>query len=100
MEDGDETFFADLFTSGGKGNVGYEIECMSIDLSDSCTVSEAAALVENTVSEGLHIEFSERFTELAELKLANCEIAGKEEGIVEGLGFIKGDGEEDLTASE
>lgn len=99
MEDGSETFFADLLTSeksGGK--VGYEVECMSLGISDTCTVTEGAAKVENT-AEGVNSEFSDSFTELAGLKLANCELAGTEEGLVEGLG-IAGVSGVTLTASE
>lgn len=99
MEDGTETFFADLLvneTSGGK--VGYEVECMSLKIADVCSVAEAAAKVENT-SEGVNSEFSDPFTELAGLKLANCEVAGTEAGVVEGLGHITVSGVT-LTASE
>ncbi len=99
MEDGTETFFADLLTSEKTGGtVAYEVECMSLGLSDLCSVTEAAALVEN-IAEGLNVEFSEAFTTLAGLKLANCTTAGVEEGVVEGLGLITGDGAA-LTASE
>jgi len=98
MEDGTETFFADLLTNAGK-NVGYEVECMTQGISDSCLVTEAAALVENEGSTP-NVEFSDPFTELAGLKLASCELAGNEAGIVSGLGNLKGDGTGTLTASE
>lgn len=99
MEDGTETFFADLFSSEKAGGmVAFEFECMSLGLSDLCSMTEAAALVENT-AEGLNSEFSEAFTTLAGLKLASCTIAGNEVLVMEGLGLITGDGSA-LTASE
>jgi len=97
MEDSGESFFADLLTKPG-GKVGYYVICMGSSASDSCTTTEAAAKVTNT-GEGLDSEFSEAFTELAELKLANCEVAGVEQGIVEGLGFALIIGGGALTAS-
>src|SRR6202034_2246398 len=40
MEDGTETFFSDLITSEKTGGqVGYEFECMSLGISDTCTVT-------------------------------------------------------------
>jgi len=99
MEEGSEVFFADLLTSEKAGGVvAYEVECMSLGLSDLCEVTEAAASVENT-AEGLNTAFSEAFTTLAGLKLANCTLGGPEAGVVEGLGFLTGDGNA-LTASE
>jgi len=100
MEDGSETFFADLLTpEKAGGEVAYEVECMSLGLSDLCAVEEAAALVENA-AEGLNIEFTDAFTELAGLKLANCTTAGAEKGVVTGLGIMTSDGTGTLTASE
>lgn len=99
MEDGTETFFADLIineTSGDK--VGYEVECMSLGLSDTCSVTEAAYKVEN-ITEGVNLEFSDAFTTLVGLKLANCEISGTEAGVVEGLDLVSASGVT-LTASE
>ena len=99
MEDGTETFFADLLVNEKSGgSVGYEVECMSLGIADTCKVTEAVAKVENTV-EGVNTEFSDPFTELAGLKLANCEIAGTEAGKLEGLGFLDVIGVT-LTASE
>src|ERR1700728_3783408 len=99
MEDGTETFFAYLLVNEKRGgSVGYEVECMSLGIADTCKVTEAVAKVENTV-EGVNTEFSDPFTELAGLKLANCEIAGTEAGKVEGLGFLDVIGVT-LTASE
>jgi len=99
MEDGTETFFADLLvneTSGDK--VSYEVECMSLGLADTCSVTEAASKVEN-ITEGVNSEFTDAFTTLAGLKLANCTIAGTEAGVVEGLGLAVVSGVT-LTASE
>ncbi len=87
MIDGTETFFIDLQSKTG-GTVGYHIVCMgSSGLEDLCTFTEAGSKATNT-AEGLDLEFSEAFTELAGLKLANCEKAGTEAGIMGGLGFI------------
>jgi hypothetical protein len=99
MEDGIQTFFDDLTVSQTTGEeVAYEIECMSLGLADTCSVSEVASKVEN-VTEGVNIEFSDAFTELAGLKLFSCEIAGTEAGVVEGLGLISVTGVT-LTLSE
>ncbi|HXP99471.1 MAG TPA: hypothetical protein VN845_05320 [Solirubrobacteraceae bacterium] len=100
LEEGDEVFFADLLVNEkAGGSVGYEVECMSLGISDTCKVTEAAALVENEGGGIVNIEFSDAFTELAGLKLANCEVAGTEVGIVEGLGLAKVAGVT-LTVSE
>ncbi|HXP99734.1 MAG TPA: hypothetical protein VN845_06685, partial [Solirubrobacteraceae bacterium] len=49
MEDGTETFFADLLVNEKSGgSVGYEVECMSLGIADTCKVTEAVAKVENT----------------------------------------------------
>ena len=100
MEDGTETFFADLLVSEKTGGtVAYEVECMSLGIADTCAVSEAASKVEN-ITEGVNTEFADAFTTLAGLKLANCEIAGTEAGVVEGLGILKSSEATALTASE
>jgi hypothetical protein len=99
MEDGTETFFVDLIVSeksGGK--VAFEYECMSLGLADTCSVTEAAAKIENT-SEGVNSEFNDPFTELVGFKLANCEVAGAESEVVTGLSIISSSGVT-LTASE
>ncbi len=99
IEDGTETFFAYLVVnekSGGR--VSFEVECMSLGITDACAVAEAAAKVENT-TEGVNTAFSDAFTELVGLKLGNCEFAGNEAGLVEGLGFVGVSGVT-LTASE
>ena len=99
MEDGTETFFADLLVSEKTGGtVAYEIECMSLGIADACSVTEAASKVEN-ITEGINSEFTDAFTTLVGLKLANCEIAGTEAGVVEGLSLITSSGVT-LTASE
>ena len=99
MEDGTETFFADLRTSEKtSGTVAFEYECMSLGIADACSVTEAASKVEN-ITEGINSEFTDAFTTLVGLKLANCEIAGTEEGVVEGLSLITSSGVT-LTASE
>jgi hypothetical protein len=85
MEDpSNEDFFVDLWTSTGAGEPGYHLICMEDASSDLCTWPEAIAKVTNIV-EGLDIEFSEAFTELAGGDLADCEVAGEDTGIVEGL---------------
>ncbi len=87
MVDGTETFFIDLLFKTG-GQVGYHLICMgSSGLEDLCSQTEGGSKATNT-AEGLDLEFSEAFTTLAGLKLANCEKAGTEAGTVEGLGFI------------
>jgi hypothetical protein len=99
MEEGTEVFFADLLFSSGAGNPGWEVECMGTTTTDECTVVEG---VSNSTSEGNNIdsEFSEAFTELAGLKLANCVTGGNEVGLVTGLGTISLVGGGALTASE
>jgi hypothetical protein len=87
MEDGSETFFADLLTNS-TSNVGYYVDCMGSGLTDTCTTPEGIALVESG-TEGLNGEFSEVFTLLAGLKNATCEVACAEAGVVEGLGIVK-----------
>jgi hypothetical protein len=100
IEDGTETFFGDLVTSETTGGeIGFEFECMSLGLSDTCKTAEAVELVENT-AEGLNLEASAAFTELAGLKLFNCATAGTEKGSVEGLGIMTSSGAGTLTASE
>jgi hypothetical protein len=88
MEDGTETFFIDLLAGTTNGNVGYYVDCMGSGLTDTCTAPQGGTKVES-IAEGINFEFSEPFTELAGLKLANCEVAGAETGIVEGLGLLK-----------
>jgi hypothetical protein len=99
MVDGAETFFVGLVSKTG-GTIGYHLVCMGASgLEDLCTATEAIGKVTNT-AEGLDVEGSEVFTELAGLKLANCEKAGAETGIVEGLGFgLLVGSSEPLTAS-
>ncbi len=68
MVDGAETFFVDLLSKTG-GSVGFHLVCMgSSGLEDLCTFTEAGPKATNT-AEGLDLEFSEAFTELAGLKL-------------------------------
>ena len=81
MVDGTETFFVNLLE-----NASYHVDCMN-NTSDTCSSADSVAKVTN-LSEGLDAEFTDAFTELAELKLANCTLAGNEKGIVEGLGFV------------
>jgi hypothetical protein len=89
MVDGTEEFFVDLLTSSGAGNPGYHIFCMGSGLGDLCTVVEGVTKLTNEPEFGdVHSEFLESFTELAGLKLSNCETAGMETGQVNGLGFI------------
>ncbi len=99
MVDGTETFFVGLASKAG-GTIGYHLVCMgSSGLEDLCTATEAIGKVTNT-AEGLDGEASEAFAELAGLKLANCEKAGAETGVVEGLGFgLLVGSSESLTAS-
>jgi len=87
LGDGEE-FYADLLNNAGK-NVGYHLICMgSFGLEDLCTSSESASRMTNEAGGVVDGEFSEPFTELMGFKLANCEKAGAEKGIVEGLGFV------------
>ena len=99
MVDGSEEFFVDLLTANGNGSPGYHVVCMgNTALADLCTAPESTTKVTNEAG-GLNSEFSEAFTTLAGLKLANCEIAGNETGIVEGLALVTTPGGA-LTASE
>jgi hypothetical protein len=82
MDVGTEIFFADLFF-----NAGFHLVCMGNGTSDLCEAAESVAKVTNEAA-GLDEEFSEAFTELAGLKLANCTTAGAEKGILEGLGLV------------
>jgi hypothetical protein len=101
MEDGSSTFFADLVTSkNGAKDVGWELECtvLLVKDSDECSVTEGASelTLEGTT---LLANFSDAFTELAGLKLANCTLGGTETAVIEGAGswVVSGGGE--LTAS-
>lgn len=98
MVDGSEEFFTALITNNVFSG-GAHIQCMGSGISDTCTTSEAAIHVVNT-AEGLDGEMTEAFTTLAGLKLANCEVAGNETGIDEGLGILTIPGSGTLTASE
>jgi hypothetical protein len=92
MVEGTETFFVDLILNSGAGEPGWEVECMGTlgKPTDECKAPEGVTNVE-TVAEGLMGEFSDAFTVLAGLKLANCSLANGgalETGVVEGLGII------------
>jgi hypothetical protein len=87
MEDEGQSFFVDLIMSSGVGDPGYYVDCMN-GTHDLCESKEAISKLTNEGNGTVHGEFSEAFTELAGLKLANCEIAGVEKGIVEGLGLL------------
>ncbi len=101
MEDSG-TFFANLILAhAGGGNPGWEIECMKTivgAVTDECTASE---LTTEMSLEGTTLlnNFSEAFTELAGLKLANCTQGGTETGIIEGGGSLSLTGGGELTAS-
>jgi hypothetical protein len=99
MVDGTEEFFVDLITSSGAGEPGYHVVCMGTVLEDLCTAAEAITKLTNT-AEGLDGEFAESFTELSGLKLANCEKAGIETLILEGLYFLLLTAGGTLTVSE
>jgi hypothetical protein len=87
MEEGTESFFVDLILPTVVGNnPGYHVDCMN-GTNDLCTAAEAITQLTNEANGTVDGVFSESFTELAGLKLANCETAGNEQGIVEGLGF-------------
>jgi hypothetical protein len=73
---------------------------MGSSTSDLCTTALGVSQLTNEAGGVVHGEFSESFTELAGAKLANCEIAGNETGIVEGLGSILLASGEALTVSE
>ena len=98
MEVGTESFFAVLGTGDGNGNPGYEIECMSSGISDTCINAETVGKVE-VIGAELDAEASEAFELLAGLKNGNCTLAGNESCIIAGLGIIKGDGTGALTVS-
>jgi hypothetical protein len=99
MEEGTEVFFADLIFSSGAGNPGWYVACMGSGTSDECTVAEG---VSEKTNEGSNVDtlFSEAFTELAGLKLANCVTGGNEVGLVTGLGTISLVGGGTLAVSE
>jgi len=103
MEDGGSTFFVVLFTStNGSKTVGWTAECTiaGVRAEDACTTPQAAA---ELTLEGMNLlaNFSEAFTELAELKLANCSVGGTEKGVVESMtpGTIALNEGGELTAS-
>jgi len=101
MEDGGSTFFVILFTSNnGSLSVGWTAECTiaGVRAEDACTVTQAAA---ELTLEGTNLlaNFSDAFTELAELKLANCSVGGTEKGIVTGGGITALNEGGELTAS-
>ncbi len=84
IEDGTEKFFGDYIESSGAGNPGWEVECMKTILKpvDECTA--VLGVTKLTLDGPLLLGgFSEAFTELAGLKLANCSLGGTEAGIVE-----------------
>ena len=88
MVDGSEEFFVDLLTPNGNGNPGYHVVCMgTTGLEDLCESTESITKVTNEAG-GLNTEFSESFTTLSGLKLANCGNAGPETDVVEGLALI------------
>jgi hypothetical protein len=99
MEEGTEVFFADLLRSSGAGNPGWYVECMGTGTTDECTVVEG---VSNKTNEGSNVDstFSEAFTELAGLKLANCTTGGNEVRLVAGLRTISLVGGGTLAVSE
>jgi hypothetical protein len=72
---------------------------MGSGTSDECTVAEG---VSEKTNEGSNVDtlFSEAFTELAGLKLANCVTGGNEVGLVTGLGTISLVGGGTLAVSE
>jgi hypothetical protein len=88
MVDGTEEFFAGLGSAGGAAQAAYHIICMGSSLSDLCSSSEAIGQLTNEAGGTVDGEVAESFTELGGLKLANCEVAGNEKGILEGLGVI------------
>jgi hypothetical protein len=101
MEDTGGPFLVDLLTSThGAKTVGWELECtvLLVKDSDECTVTEGVAelTLEGTALLG---SFSDGFTELAGLKLAECTLGGAETGVVEGNGTYSASGGGELTAS-
>jgi hypothetical protein len=93
MEDGTESFFANLTI-----NAGDYVECLILGVSvdEECSASVGAIKVTNE-SGGVDGELSDPFQELAELKLGAC--GGRAEtAILEGLGTLVPDAGT-LTAS-
>jgi hypothetical protein len=90
MEDDGSTFFVILFTSNnGSLAVGWTSECTiaGVRAEDACTTTQ---VVGELTLEGTNLleNFSDAFTELAELKLANCSVGGTEKALAEGGGII------------
>jgi len=83
MIDEGTTFFVDLILGAA-----YYIECMSLKISELCSVAETATELINEANGTVHILFSDPFQLLAGLALANCTLAGNATGEVTGLGFI------------
>jgi hypothetical protein len=84
LQDNTEIFVG-LLTKTGGGTLGWEVECMSLGLTDECTLTESVFGQKN-VAGGVEVEFSEALTELAGLSLANCSQGGTAIGIVSGTG--------------
>jgi hypothetical protein len=87
MVEGTESFFADLILMKGEANPGWAVFCKNLSVEDIC---EALEGVSQKTNEGSNVDtnFTEAFTELAELKLGSCTQGGVESAIVEGLGTI------------
>jgi len=72
------------------GKPGWEVECMGIGQTDTCTAeTEAGFLLDNIMMSTPIALFSEEITELMGLKLAKCTLGGNESGIVQGEGLIE-----------
>jgi hypothetical protein len=97
MVEGTETWFVDLFTNATK-EIGYHVECMG-GISDLCIAPEVIVHLGNEANGTVDGEFSDPFTELAGLKLANCELAGPEGAKITGLGFTLLTGTGSLSVS-
>jgi hypothetical protein len=90
LEETGFTGFA-LFVSphAGGGEIGWVVQCtiIGVTVQDECTTDRGVA---ELTLEGTRLlaNFSDGFTELAELKLANCTIGGAENGVVTGGGVL------------
>lgn len=79
------SLFVELFTEGGAGNPGWEVECMGMGgISDECNASLFIGEASNIVGMAVEVTFSRAFNELSGIGLATCSQGGAGSGIIAG----------------